>query len=138
MHTKAINCVWVVDDDPLQVLILNRLLTPHQLVAKTRFFSGAKSAIDTLGGALNTEDTPDLIFLDLVMPRGDGWDFLDHYRKLRSKLSKKARIVVISSFSEESQKRLKVYPEVTDLLGKPIDRKQFDEVILHVVGSAEA
>ena len=130
MQTKPINCVWVVDDDPLQVLILNRLLTGNQSVGKTKFFSGAKSAIEALGNnKAVADDLPDLIFLDIIMVRGDGWEFLDYYKKSKSKLARQARIVVISSPNGENMKRLKQYTDVTDFLSKPIDKNEFEDLL---------
>jgi two-component SAPR family response regulator len=130
MQTKPIQCAWVIDDDPLQVLILNRLLSANQSVKTTKFFSGAKAALDVLVTLKSkTSDLPDLVFLDLVMSKGDGWDFLDQYKKLKPKLGRAASIVVISSFNEENYKRLKQYPDVAHYLSKPIDVKAFEELL---------
>jgi CheY-like chemotaxis protein len=137
MQTRPINCVWVVDDDPLQVLILNRLLSANKSVEKTKFFSGGKSAIDILGNSkTKREDLPDIIFLDLIMARGDGWDFLDYYKKSKGKLSHQPRIIVISSCSEENMKRLKQYPDVSDFLSKPIDKKEFEDLLENILKKA--
>jgi CheY-like chemotaxis protein len=133
MEIKPINCAWVVDDDPLQVLILNRLLSSHKAVRATKFFSGAKSAIESLGNVTKLADFPDLIFLDLIMVRGDGWDFLDHYKKNKSKLLRQAKIVIISSANEENEKKIKQYPEVVNFLSKPIDKKEFEELMDEII-----
>jgi CheY-like chemotaxis protein len=69
---------------------------------------------------------PDLVFLDLIMAHGDGWDFLDHYKKIKSKLARTARIVVISSPNDENEKRLKQYPDVFHFLSKPVAVKEFE------------
>jgi CheY-like chemotaxis protein len=130
MQTKPINCVWVVDDDPLQVLILNRLLTAHQAVGKTKFFSGSKSAIDALANSkIKPDDFPDLIFLDLIMVKGDGWEFLEYFKKSKGKFSRHPRIVVISSANDEYLRKLKQYPDASEFLSKPIDKKEFEDLI---------
>ena len=138
MQTKPINCVWVVDDDPLQVLILNRFLSGNPSVGRTKFFSGAKSALEILGNSkTRLSDLPELVFLDLVMMRGDGWEFLDYCKKYKSKIGRQPRIVVISSVNEENLNRLKQYPEVNDFLSKPIDRKEFEELMETIVRESE-
>jgi CheY-like chemotaxis protein len=130
MDTKPISCAWVVDDDPLQVLILNRLLTTHQAVKTTKFFSGAKSAIEALVSIKNKpEELPDLVFLDLIMVKGDGWDFLDFYKKTKSKLARQGKIIIVSSSNEESRKKVKQYPDVVDFLSKPVDKKEFEDLM---------
>lgn len=134
METKPIKLTWVIDDDPLQVLVLNRLLTTHKAVQATKFFSGAKSAMDTLSNnKSNTQDLPDLVLLDLIMVHGDGWDFLDYYKKIKNKLSRKARIVVISSPNEENTKKVKQYPDVISFLFKPIDVNDFEAMMNSVI-----
>ena len=129
MSVKPFQRVWVVDDDPLQVLILNRFLSSHPAVGKTKFFSGAKDAIDSFGESKKSAELPDLIFLDLVMSRGDGWEFLDFFRKSRPKMSAAPRVVVISSVNDENVRRLRQYPEVSEFLSKPIDKNEFSKLM---------
>jgi response regulator of citrate/malate metabolism len=130
MDAKPISSVWIIDDDPLHVLVLNRLLTSRQLVQTIKFFSGAKPAIEALSDKkLIRENIPDLIFLDLIMPKGDGWDFLDFYKKNKNKLVHQPRIIVISSENDEHGQRTKQYPDVINFLSKPLDKKEFDETI---------
>lgn len=129
MIVNTIKNVWIVDDDPLQILILNRLFSQQSEFRNTRFFSGSKAAIEALNNyKVNENELPHLVFLDLVMPRGDGWVFLDHYKKVKHKLPVVARIVVISSFNEESMNRIKQYPEV-HLLSKPLYKKTFEDLM---------
>jgi CheY-like chemotaxis protein len=129
METKPIKLAWVIDDDPLQILVLNRLLTSHKAVQTTKFFSGAKVPMETLTTKATEKNLPDLVFLDLIMVHGDGWDFLDHFRKIKPKLVRKARIVVISSANAENERRLKQYPEVYYFLSKPVAVKEFEELM---------
>jgi two-component SAPR family response regulator len=125
--SSTVKNVWIVDDDPLQVLILNRLFAGQSQMKSPRFFSGAKAAIDVLnGGKISAEEVPDLILLDLIMVKGDGWSFLDYYKKVKSKLDRVGKIVVISSYNEENYKRLKQYPEVVHYLSKPVDKREFE------------
>ena len=129
MSLKNLNNVWVVDDDPLQVLILNRLLADQPNIKNIKFFSGGDAAVAALKGKLSSEELPDLVFLDLVMMRGDGWTFLDHYKKLKGKLGHQVHIVVISSYSEDNLKKAKQYAEVVDFLPKPLDKKEFEALM---------
>ena len=129
METKPIKLAWVIDDDPLQVLVLNRLLTSHKAVQTTKFFSGAKVPMEMLSSKAIEKTLPDLVFLDLIMVHGDGWEFLDHYKKIKPKLSRKARIVVISSGNDENEKRLKQYPDVYHFLSKPVAVQEFEAMM---------
>jgi CheY-like chemotaxis protein len=137
MRAKPINCVWVVDDDPLQVLILNRLLTGNPGVGKTKIFSGAKAAVEAFG-SITSSELPDLVFLDLVMLRGDGWDFLDYLKKNKNKIARLPRVVVISSTSDDNKKRLKSYPEASHFLSKPIDPKELEKSLEDAIREGNA
>jgi len=137
MSAKQLPCVWVVDDDPLQVLVLNRMLTTHPAVGSVKFFSGAKAALEALtANKGKSTDLPELIFLDLIMSRGDGWDFLEQFRKSKNKLAKVAKIIVISSYNEENYNKAKQYAEVIGFLTKPVDKKQFEDLIAEKVTNA--
>lgn len=127
MNSKPVRA-WVVDDDPLQVLILNRLLSANQLIRDKQYFGGSKAASEALASC-KKDELPDIIFLDLIMSKGDGWDFLDNYKKFQTKFSVTAKIVVISSFNEENMIRLKQYPYVVHFLSKPIEVKDLEMMV---------
>ena len=134
MNAKPIQPVWVVDDDPLQVLVLNRMLTTHPAIGSVKFFSGAKAALDDLKA--RSSEVPQLIFLDLIMSRGDGWEFLDQFKKLKGKLPEVPKIIVISSYNEDNYNKARQYAEVIGFLSKPVDKKQFEDLIQQKVVNA--
>jgi CheY-like chemotaxis protein len=136
MDTTRLKNAWVIDDDPLQVLLLNRLLTSFNAVLAIKFFSGAKSAVETLiANKAKAEELPDVVYLDLVMSKGDGWEFLDQHKKLKSKLAKKPKIIVISSFNEAHAARLRQYPDVLHFLSKPLNKKEFEGTLESLIRS---
>jgi CheY-like chemotaxis protein len=64
------------------------------------------------------------------MPYMDGWEFLEEYATLKSRLSKKIIIYVVSSsVSELDINRAKRISDVTDYIVKPITISKFNEVI---------
>ncbi len=65
--------VLAVDDDPLMIELLGAMLPPAQFRLQTA--SGAQQAAERLDAGL-----PDLILLDLVMPRISGLEFLQAVR----------------------------------------------------------
>ncbi len=48
------------------------------------------------------EAKPDLILLDLVMPKMNGFQFLEEYKKTKGK--KKARVIVLSNLGQEEDR----------------------------------
>lgn len=133
MQTKPISLAWVIDDDPLHALVLNRLLSSSQSVQSNRFFSGSKAAMEALTESKNNRQLiPDVIFLDMIMSKGDGWEFLEFFKKNKSKYSLHSKIVVVSAIDAADAEKIRNY-DVSDFFTKPIDRKKFDEVIDRIV-----
>ena len=66
--------VLVIDDDADTVRLYQRLLQAHDYIVRT-----ARSA-EELKGQLG-ESLPDLVLLDVLMPREDGWDMLNYLKR---------------------------------------------------------
>lgn len=114
----------IIDDEPIQHFILDRMLG--------RYFSSEKDhTIHSDNGTVildfltknknNTDELPDIIFLDLHMPIMNGWEFLDHFKKIRKEIAKSISIYVVSSSIDPIDiSRSKRYAFVKDYIVKPI------------------
>jgi CheY-like chemotaxis protein len=76
-----------------------------------------------------------LLFLDLLMPRIDGWGVIDFVR--RSKSGKPPRIYVITGVKNQT---LSVADRemVSGLISKPLDPTEVDRIVQESVGGATA
>lgn len=74
--------VLIVDDIPENIQTLGEMIKDFDLDVKIA--EGGQEAIDIIDSC-----TPDIILLDLMMPRVNGWDVIDHVRKniVRTRLS---------------------------------------------------
>ena len=90
--------VMVVDDDPAVAEGLSELLESEGYAAVT-----ATDGLDALA-QLRAGLRPDVILLDLMMPRMDGWDF--RYEQMKDAELRDIPVVVITAagFSETSVK----------------------------------
>jgi CheY-like chemotaxis protein len=97
-------------------------------------FSDGELAIDHLRTICgDSTSLPDIIFVDLSMPVMDGWEFLDEYTQLQSKLSKSIELFIVSSsISPQEVERSKTYPAVLDFLIKPVAKGKIAEIMSHV------
>lgn len=79
--------VLIVDDIPENIQILGEMIKDFDLDVKIA--EGGEEAINIIDTY-----TPDIILLDLMMPRVNGWDVIDHVRK---KYSKNEMVIIVVS-----------------------------------------
>lgn len=79
--------VLIVDDIPENIQNLGEMIKDFDLDVKIA--EGGQEAINIIDSY-----TPDIILLDLMMPRVNGWDVIDHVRK---KYSKNEMVIIVVS-----------------------------------------
>jgi CheY-like chemotaxis protein len=73
---------------------------------------------------------PDIIFLDINMPKMNGWEFMDSYKELRP--DQKAKVVVMmltTSENPEDKKRAELYSEITGFNSKPLTKEMLATIL---------
>jgi CheY-like chemotaxis protein len=115
--------IWVIDDDPIYQIIVNKIIKKSELFLSVSSFKNGKDAIDALKRVLeNNEALPNIILLDLNMPIMDGWEFMDEMVGLKSQNAKTIRVYIVSSsIAIEDKNKAKNYPEIIAYLSKPVD-----------------
>lgn len=127
MKTK-LKCIMLIDDDEddnyiHQMVIEEMNITEHVEVA----FDGLE-ALDYFKKAKQTP--PDLVFLDINMPKMNGWEFLEEHNKLNE--DQKANVIVImltTSTNPEDKKRAGQYADATAFKSKPLTKEMLTEVL---------
>lgn len=79
--------VLIVDDIPENIQTLGEMIKDFDLDVKIA--EGGQEAINIIDTY-----TPDIILLDLMMPRVNGWDVIDH---VREKYSKNEMVIIVVS-----------------------------------------
>lgn len=73
---------------------------------------------------------PDLLFLDINMPRMDGWQFLEHYSTLDPSLRDDMVIVILStSVNPDDIKRAKAHEMVHEFMSKPLTPEKLNSLV---------
>ena len=109
--------ILVVDDIPLNVLLVKKMLQP--LGFDTSEAEDGIEAMEKIGA-----DKPDLILLDLMMPRMDGFEVL---RRLRaSDDTKSIPVIILSALNSNDDVAKGISMGAEDYITKPIimDRLQ--------------
>lgn len=112
----------IIDDDPIQALIIERMLSAYGICKKLLVFKNGLEALKYFQLNMSDPDlVPDIILLDINMPVMDGWGFLDEFKNIKPSIDKRIVLYMVSSsvWPEEIE-RVKGYSEVTDYIVKPI------------------
>jgi DNA-binding response OmpR family regulator len=108
----------IEDDQPIQELLATALKRKGYEVFAARDGAEAERVLDSV--------TPDLILLDLMMPRVDGWEFMKvvEGRGLKGKIP----IIVISAHLRDDPESV-LGQGASALLPKPFDIEQLFDLI---------
>ncbi len=79
--------VLLLDDNTLDNFVNKKLIELNSFAAKVEVFETAPDVLAYLKKE-KTEDLPDLIFLDIMMPVMDGFQFLDAFAMLNETIQK--------------------------------------------------
>jgi two-component system, cell cycle response regulator DivK len=105
--------ILVIDDSTTNIVLLDAILTEKGYQIETAL--NAKEAFMRI-----EKQVPDLILLDLLMPKVSGFDFLEQLRK--DERTKKTPVIVISAITTDDESTRKINDlETVDFLRKPID-----------------
>lgn len=126
---KTINTTCVIDDDPIFIYGIQRLLKINHFSENIVVYNNGKNAFDSLKENLETKkELPELILLDINMPIWDGWQFLDEFVKLPIQ-QKIVIFVVSSSVHPDDIEKAKSYELVSNFIIKPITEEKIKEGI---------
>jgi len=105
--------ILIVDDNPATVELLKQQLKPYRYHIDTA--SDGDEALEKV-----RRNPPDLVLLDLMMPRISGFEICDRLKS--DKATQFIPIIVITALSEESDKLKAIELGADDFLIKPINR----------------
>ena len=103
--------VLIVDDIPENIQTLGEMIKDFDLDVKIA--EGGQDAIDIIDSC-----TPDIILLDLMMPRVNGWDVIEH---VREKYSKNEMVIIVVSLLNNKDNIDECYDMgINDYITKPV------------------
>lgn len=112
--------VLIVDDIPENIQILGEMIKDFDLDVKIA--EGGEEAIEIIDSY-----TPDIILLDLMMPRVNGWDVIDHVRK---KYSKNEMVIIVVSLLSNKDNIDECYElGANDYIIKPVIKARLTSAI---------
>ena len=117
------NKVLLVDDDAatnfLAELAFKNLEIANEIIVASDGF--------TAGELMKQNNCPDVIFLDIRMPRMDGFDFLENLAEMN--VCKQVKVVMLTSSTRaEDKARAFSYNAVVDYIEKPLTEQLIKKI----------
>jgi len=108
----------LIDDEEIDQRQYQRIINRSGLVEELLIFSYADLAFEFLSRA----DRPkiDVIFLDINMPRMNGFEFLDAFESSKMPLESVVIFMLSTSLEPADRKRALSYDAVRDFINKPL------------------
>lgn len=129
---QRLNLVLLIDDNEadnyLHSLVIKEAGLADHIVIKQDGEAALKYLEQTDAGAHS--GLPQLLFLDINMPRMNGWEFLEAFDQLPE--PKKEDMVIImltTSIHDDDSQRALENPNVSAYLNKPLSTKYLEEII---------
>ncbi len=125
---KKINTIMMIDDDAVDQKLYQRIIKRSGLVENVISFLYADEALDYL--VSNPHSRPDVIFLDINMPRMSGLEFLEAAsKKMGDKFTQAIIIMVTTSMDPQDKEIAMSYPAVRSFVNKPLVVEHIEEIL---------
>lgn len=119
--------VLVIDDDPAILFLHEIIIKEGKLSNNPYAFLHAGEALDFIL-PIDSAESRILIFLDINMPKINGWEFLNLLEEKITQADIKV-VMVTSSLSQTEREKSNEYGVVIDFWEKPMDDVQVEALI---------
>lgn len=126
-----LDLILCVDDDPITLMLCKMVIKKASFSNEIVTAKNGEEALKYLNSQkeTNSNQYPQLIFLDLNMPVMGGWEFLDEFNTDNYSAYNNTKIIILSSTIDPADlSRAKKYPMVIDFLSKPISKEMLEYV----------
>jgi CheY-like chemotaxis protein len=128
---KKLDWVLLVDDDADCNFFHQRIINRMDCVEKVFVASDGQDALEFLQYRLDWKPPGSaIIFLDLNMPRLNGWEFMEEFVKIKDKI--KTNIVVIlltSSFNPDDREQASTCNSLDGFRSKSLTKDMFNQIL---------
>ncbi len=116
--------IYLIDDDEIQNLINTRVISIVSDGIEVKAFTSAENALANLKS--KQDGLPDMIFLDINMPKMNGWDFLDAYESEENKVKV---YMLSSSINNKDIQKSETYDIVNGFICIPLVVEKLAEIL---------
>lgn len=117
--------VVLIDDDEATNMYHDIIINEADIIEKYQIFDNALNALDFLK---NQTKAPDLILLDINMPKMTGWEFLDEYKKLAQASNPPKVIMLTTSLGTSDKNKAEQNSFVSGYKQKPLTLEMLEDI----------
>lgn len=122
--------VMVIDDNPVDRYVAERIFKKHAFAEEIICVESARKGLEYL---ISLKDVPDqlphLIFLDIMMPEMNGFEFLEAYKALPETIRKHCIIMMLTtSIHTDDHEKASENPYVNRFLNKPLNGRMLKDL----------
>lgn len=123
--------VMLIDDNIIDLYIASRMITKNNFGSNVMMYTSAEEALAFLNAnQFDTSTLPQIIFIDIYMPRMSGFEFLAAYNDFPQSLKSYCRAYIISSTIDDFDiVRAKSDINITTFQVKPITKEFLDRIV---------
>ncbi|HSZ72247.1 MAG TPA: response regulator [Cytophagaceae bacterium] len=125
--SKNMNSILLIDDNEDDNFFHQKVIESMNMPVQVTVALDGEEALTYLKQGNHTP--PDLIVLDLNMPRMNGFEFLKEYQSLSPALKTKVLIMLTTSISPVDRKKAEQISEVIGFENKPLSKEMLTAIL---------
>lgn len=126
---------FFIDDSATETYLVQLIIEEYEIPIEATFTDSAEEALVILKG-MEVADRPQVIFIDLNMPRMNGFEFVEEYEKYFGANKKDLPLfyILTSSIRTNDRDKAKDYAKLSGFFEKPFSEDIFKAVALDLKG----
>ncbi|WP_133537280.1 response regulator [Tenacibaculum caenipelagi] len=128
---KKLHTILLIDDDPATNFLHKLLIEKENCTENIVCMQSAEDALAYLRLKIEGEyPHPEIIFLDINMPRMNGWDFLEEYEKFdKEQQAKKIIIMLTTSLDPHDREKAESINQINEFQSKPLTSEKLRSIL---------
>ena len=127
---SKLHCILLVEDNFMTNLFNEKMLENLCIADNIVTAEDGEEALKYLDSSKRNHTYPELILVDLFMPKMGGWAFLEKYNTLSFERGRKPSVVVLTHSNDTgNHEKALAIPGVIGFLNKPLTEEDIMEIV---------